>query len=301
MRVLQKNFFSISDMQTGLGRGLASLIPQARRKNNGTSSPAPRPGEAPQEVSPDRITVNPYQPRGPIDPEGLAELQSSIREHGILQPLVVTPTEQEGQYELIAGERRLTAARALGLKAVPVVVRDATKQQKLELALIENIQRTDLNPVERAQGYRRLIEEFSLTQEQIAERVGKARESVANTLRILHLEPEMQDALRAGKLTEGHAKVLLSVRDAAMRQKLFREMLKGMTVAEGARAARAGSGKAKQASSALKSPLLADEEDRVRTKLGTKVEINGDETRGEIRIRYFSSEERRNLIDELSS
>lgn len=278
-------------MTETLGRGLSALIPAAR-KGKGTDTV--------RELAPDAIDANPFQPRTDFDAKELEELKKSIAEHGILQPLVITPSKVKNRYELIAGERRLTAAKALRMKRVPVVIRAANRQQKLELALIENIQRADLNPIERALGYRKLIDEFSLTQEQVAKRVGKSRESVANGLRLLTLPDEYQQAIRAGRITEGHAKVLLSLRDEQKRREVFREMLKGLTVAESTKAVKSMHKKLHAARRSAKSTAMSDYEDRLRAALGTKVELSGTEQSGEIRIHYYSEEELRSLTDQLS-
>lgn len=280
-------------MPSALGRGLSSLIPNADRTQRGANGSM-------QDVPPAAIAANPYQPRTQIDVRALDELTQSIREHGILQPLVVSPGKEPGRYELIAGERRLTAAKALRLPTVPVVIRDANAQHKLELALIENIQRTDLNPVERSMAYQRLIDEFSLTQAEVAQRVGMSREAVANTLRLLHLPQEMRDALGSGRITEGHAKVLLSMRDRSQQEKLFQAMLKGMTVAAGTREARK-SASARTRKRQKSSATLDEYADRLREALGTKVLIEGTEHSGTIRIEYFAEEELRNLIKEITS
>src|SRR3954452_13976996 len=183
--------------RTGLGRGLGALIPQSTG------------GAGLLEINFDRSTANPWQPRLEIDETSLAELVQSVREHGVLQPLIVTRADND-TYALVAGERRWRAARAAGLLTVPVVVKETTPRQRLEIALVENIQRQDLSPLETAQAYRQLIDEHSLTQEAVAERVGKSRAAVANSLRLLQLDPAARDALATGKITEGHARALLS-------------------------------------------------------------------------------------------
>lgn len=173
----------------------------------GTLAQSPRGGgSGPAEIELERVTPNRRQPRGQMTEEALAELADSIREHGILQPLVVR--RQGERYELIAGERRLAAAKRAGLRTVPVVVREASEEESLELALIENLQREDINPMEAAEAYQRLMVEFGLTQEQVAERVGKSRAAVANALRLLKLPESIRESLRRGDIEEGHAKVL---------------------------------------------------------------------------------------------
>ncbi len=185
--------------RSGLGKGLEALIPVAQEPPAGLV-----------QVPVTAITPNPMQPRAALDPDVLAELAASIKEHGLIQPLIVTRQGPE-RYQLIAGERRWQAARLAGLATVPAIVKEATPQQTLELALVENIQRADLNPLEEAAAFRQLVEEFGLTQEQVAERVGKSRVAVTNTLRLLRLPAEVKQALADGTIQEGHARALLAL------------------------------------------------------------------------------------------
>ena len=201
-----------------LGRGLSSLIPPKGVSISATQEAGSKDsGERISEVSVDQIKANPHQPRQQFDRESLEDLINSIKVHGILQPLVVVKVQ--GGYELIAGERRLRAAKTLELSRVPVVVRTASEQEKLELALVENVQRQNLNPIEKASGYQLLVDEFSLTQEEVSKKVGQSRAAVANTLRLLSLPATIQNAISEGELTEGHAKVLLSVSSDRDREK----------------------------------------------------------------------------------
>jgi ParB family chromosome partitioning protein len=183
----------------GLGKGLEAIIPV-------TEEPAPGVTRVPVSA----ITRNPMQPREHFDADALGELAVSIKEHGLIQPLIVT---QQGpdRYQLITGERRWQAAKLAGLSSVDVIIKEATPQQQLELALVENVQRADLNPLEEAAAYRQLVDEFGLTQEQVAERVGKSRAAVANTLRLLRLPAKIQKALAEGAIREGHARALLAL------------------------------------------------------------------------------------------
>jgi ParB family chromosome partitioning protein len=183
----------------GLGKGLEALIPVAEEPARGVS-------EAPVAA----IQPNPMQPRTHLDPEALAELAASIDEHGLIQPLIVSQLGPE-HYQIIAGERRWQAARMAGLVMVPVIVKEATPQQALELALVENIQRADLNPLEEASAFQQLVDEFGLTQEQVAGRVGKSRVAVTNTMRLLRLPVEVKQALAEGTIREGHARALLAL------------------------------------------------------------------------------------------
>jgi ParB family chromosome partitioning protein len=194
--------------KTGLGRGLDALIPSG----DFTPETVPTTAFSGYETLPiDLINRNPRQPRSQIDQEELAELAASIRENGILQPLIVTPAEEPDKYILIAGERRLLAAGLAGLDSVPVIIREATEQQRLELALIENVQRADLTPLEAAEAYRQLADDFNQSHEQIAQQLGKSRVSITNTLRLLKLPEDVRLSLTRGEISEGHARILLSL------------------------------------------------------------------------------------------
>ena len=215
----------------GLGRGLDALIsPDAGASVSTDGSAAGR-----LEVEIGRVVPNPRQPRALFDEVALADLADSIRAHGVLQPLVVTVLHEEGggppRYQLIAGERRLQAARIAGLVLVPVTVRDATPREQLELAIVENVHRADLNAIEAAFAYRQLATEFGMTQEEIGRRVGRSRHTVANTLRLLNLPPSVQQDVRDGDLSEGHARALLGLSDPArIRQVATRAIQEGMNV-----------------------------------------------------------------------
>ncbi|MCH8049322.1 ParB/RepB/Spo0J family partition protein [Patescibacteria group bacterium] len=273
----------------GLGRGLSALIPQKIAPQPGTEA-AEVVERGAQEIPIDSIAANPLQPRKHFPSTELEDLLASIKEHGIIQPLVVTD-QGNGQYELIAGERRLRAAKMLGLKSVPVVVRTATEQQKLELALIENIQRQDLNPVEEARAYQSLIDLFSLKQEEVAKRVGKSRSYVTNTLRLLELDEKILAALAAGKITRSHARTLLAESDPKLREELFQQMIAGkMTV----RQAEAKAGMKKKALG--KDPNIAALEDQLRQALGTKVQLQMKGGTGKVTIHFYSKEELKELM-----
>ncbi|HXL02992.1 MAG TPA: ParB/RepB/Spo0J family partition protein [Candidatus Atribacteria bacterium] len=197
----------------GLGKGLEALIPGAGAFGARTI----------QEIDIDSIKVNPFQPRTQIDEEGLEDLANSIRVHGVLQPLLVRKME-EG-FELIAGERRWRAAKRAGLSTVPVIVEEVEEESRLEIALVENLQREDLPPLDLARGIKKLMEDFNLTQEEVAERVGKKRSTIANLLRLFDLPPSIQDLLQEGKITLGHAKALLSVESQEKQEELVEEIL----------------------------------------------------------------------------
>jgi ParB family chromosome partitioning protein len=284
-------------MSNGLGRGLGSLIPQ---KNDPVHTPPSSSIQAEGEVlrvSPDNIIANPRQPRNNFTDSGLDELVQSVREYGIIQPLVVTKTVQG--YELIAGERRLRAARLVGLKEVPIVIREADDQEKLEIALIENIQREDLNAVELALGYKKLAEEFNLNQDQLAKKLGKSRPVVTNTLRILQLPQAIQDALINGEITEGHAKILVGLDSEQKQFELFnriktRHLNVDTTLLEARRM-----GGTKQARIQI-NYADKDKEMLLRQFFGAKSEVKRIRKGGEVIVHFSSEEELEGIIKKIS-
>jgi ParB family chromosome partitioning protein len=278
--------------KSGLGRGLGALIP------GGEYAPAENSVTL---VSVDLVFPNPRQPRGDIRPEELEDLTASVREHGVLQPLIVTTGESDGQYILIAGERRLQAARLAGLKSVPVLVRQATDQQRLELAIIENVQRSDLSPLEEAEAYRQLAEDFNLLHEEIAARVGKSRVAVTNTLRLLKLPDAIKNALVEGRVSEGHARALLALPTPKAQSAALRTVLaKGLNVRQTEELVRKLSGaKPAPKPKAARPPDLAELEERLRTGLGTKVTLRTGRKGGTLTIHYYSDEELDALLGRL--
>ncbi|MEK7530140.1 MAG: ParB/RepB/Spo0J family partition protein [Patescibacteria group bacterium] len=283
--------------KSGLGKGLGSLIPDkmTERVISASADSTTTSGRV-LEVPVDRVEVNPRQPRTHFSPSDLEDLIASIKQYGIVQPLVVTQTSTG--YQLIAGERRLRSAKAIGLEFVPVVVRTATEQEKLELALIENIQRQDLNPVEEARAYRALIDSFDLTQEEVAKRVGKSRSAVANTIRLLDLNDEMLEALMEGEITRSHARALLAQSDPVLRNQMFLQMLAGdMSVREAetlSSTKRAG----RSALPVIKDPNVEAQERSLESLFGTKVRIESKpDGKGKIAIHYFSNEELYHVLD----
>jgi ParB family chromosome partitioning protein len=279
-----------SERPTGLGRGLAALIPQR----------APT-GQGAIEIPLDRIRQNPRQPRLRMDDAALGTLTASIREHGVIQPVLVVETIDG--YQLVAGERRVRAARAAGLERIPAVVRQLAEHQQLELALVENLQREDLDPIEAARAYRSLIDEFAFSQEDLASRVGRARSTVANTLRLLDLHPAVQAALVEGSLTEGHARAIGGLEpeaqapaakaviddDLSVRQtdELVRRLRTPREPATSAQAAR------------TPDPELERVEEDLRRALGTKVRMARSRRGGRIVIEYYGQDELHRLYDRL--
>jgi ParB family chromosome partitioning protein len=264
----------------GLGRGLASLIPQ--RAAGG--------GQA--EIPVARVRRNPFQPRRAVDDAALQALAASVAEHGVLQPILVTAT-LDG-YQLVAGERRLRAAEMAGLERIPAVIREVTEQAQLELALVENIQRADLDPLEEAHAYRQLIEEFGLDQEAVAARVGRARSSVANKLRLLDLAAEVQAAVAAGEISEGHARAIAGLAEvAAQRALLALVMTRGLSVRQTEELARRMKDRPAHAADAGRAPDpdLERLEGELRSALGTRVSVTATRKGGRITIEYYSSED----------
>ena len=265
----------------GLGRGLDALFNENSTENGGVIN-----------VSLNDIEPNREQPRKDFDEEALSELAESIAEHGLIQPIVVKP-ETNGRYSIIAGERRWRACRIAGLYEVPVVIKDADPQELMELALIENLQREDLNAVEEALGYRSLIDSFALTQEQVAKRVGKSRTAVTNALRLLNLTEEELQALRMGAITAGHARALLSVEDEAVRRQMLELATNGSSVRELEKmATKAKKGKTSAKKVQAKPTFYSEVELSLKNELHRKVNITptGD-GKGKITIEFFSDEE----------
>jgi len=283
-------------MPYGLGRGLNSLIPSKKVIQAFSEAEAPQ-GVRLIDVPVKNIRPNPKQPREDFGYQDLEDLINSIKEHGILQPLIVTKIDGEN-YELIAGERRYRAAKFLNLRTVPAVVRTVKDQEKLELALVENIQRKNLNPIEEARAFSRLMQEFNLTQENVAERIGKSRPVVANALRLLGLPEEIQQALRSGKIKESHARTLLALSDEKSQIKYFAKILKGeLSVRETENAVRRAKGVRQ---TKINNPILAAKEEAIRGALGTKVEIKKRGERGQVIIHFYSDEELNNLVKKIS-
>ena len=278
-----------SGKRRALGRGLDALIPTGSPEVATSSGVT---DTALLRIPVDRVRPNPFQPRQQFDDTELEELASSIRANGLLQPIVVRAKGAE--YELVAGERRLRAAQRAGLQEIPAIVRQVDDHEALELALIENLQRSDLNPIEEARAYERLRDEFGLTQEQIAARVGKHRSTIANALRLLRLPQDLQDELAAGRLTAGHARALLSVDSPEEQRRLAREFLRtGASVRDAER-------RAQPARKQLPDANWRAVEDELRRLLDTKVRLlpRRDGT-GKLEIEYFSLDQLNALLTRL--
>ena len=280
--------------RSGLGKGLDALIPTGHKTTSGEGGIA--------QVPIDSIQRNPRQPREKFDLEELENLAVSIREHGVIQPLIVAPGKNE-IYTLIAGERRLQAARKAGLKTVPVVIRHATDQQFLELALIENVQRADLNAIEEAEAYQHLAKEFKLSHETIASRVGKSRAAVTNTLRLLEASAPVKQALVDGRITEGHARAMLALPSAKAQENLLNQVMNlDLSVRQTEALAAKLSGKKPTGRRRVGlNADLSDIEKRLLSKLGTRVSVkHNKDGKGRITIYYYSNEELDSLLDKLT-
>jgi|SRR5688572_23153140 ParB family chromosome partitioning protein len=280
--------------RSGLGKGLDALIPTGQTTPSGD-------GSGITQVAVDLIQRNPRQPREKFDIEELENLAASIREHGVIQPLIVSPGKN-GIYVLIAGERRLQASRKAGLKTVPVVIRHASDQQLLELALIENVQRADLNPIEEAEAYQHLSKEFKMSHDAIAARVGKSRVAVTNTIRLLDVSAAVKQALVDGQISEGHARAMLRLSSATAQEELLKKVVTlDLSVRQTEMLARKYSGqKAISGKKASRSADVSDVERRLRSSLGTKVSLKHGKKGGTVTIYYYSNEELDSLLDKLT-
>ncbi len=288
----------------GLGRGLGSLIPKKININDYSDFSLDEKSKelvdsrgGVVEVDPKKIVPNPYQPRKEFDPISLNNLVESIKEHGIIQPLIVSP-EKDGSYELIAGERRLRSAIELNMFSVPVIVRDISNQKKLELALIENLQREDLNPIDSAVAYNQLINEFNLTQDDLAKKLGKPRSTITNTLRFLALPEEIKKALTEKRISEAHAKYLLGLDNEVKQLTIFRKILyNNLSVRETNKLIRESGG-------TRKAKVIIGENDKkiidsLQTYLGTKVDIKRAQKGGKVEINFYSDDDLNSIIKKI--
>lgn len=277
----------------GLGKGLDAIIPtkeNAQSDSGVTYLPV------------DQILANPNQPRQVMEDEALQDLAASIREHGILQPLILSADpQQSGQYYLIAGERRLRAARLAGLEQVPVLFRQVTDQERLELALIENVQRADLSPLETAEAYQQLHEAFNLSHDEIAAQVGKSRTAVSNTLRLLKLAEPVRSALADGKITEGHARALLGLNAASAQVAAVQMVIShDLTVRQTEEYVRKLTGIRPQPAKVVTPPPEVEAlEEQLRSYLGTRVTLRKGKKGGSLTIHFFSDEELNALVTQI--
>ncbi|MEK6221623.1 MAG: ParB/RepB/Spo0J family partition protein [Chloroflexota bacterium] len=280
--------------KSGLGKGLEALIPT-------TPVNSAIPASGVDRVPVDRIIPNPQQPRSIFPKKLLNELADSITEHGVIQPLIVTQGGQADQFVLIAGERRLQAAKLAGLKIVPVVIREANNQELLELAIIENVQREDLSPLETAWAYKRLKEEFKLKDDQVAARVGFSREAVTNKINLLSQPKTVQEALAHGLISEGHARAIRGLSAQAQSAAIKTVIDKGFSVRQTEEHARNLKGKKSKTPKPGKrlSPEILEMQNRLRDTLGTKVNLSHGAKGGTISLYYYSDEELNTLLEKL--
>ena len=273
---------------SALGRGLTSLIPQRAHADGAVI-----------DISLARISANPYQPRKHWDDADLADLAASIREHGVLQPVLVTETIDG--FQLIAGERRVRASRLAGLERVPALVRQLADRDQLEIALVENLQRADLDPIDEATAYRQLIDEFGMTQERVSERVGKARATVANSLRLLDLHADVQAAIADGRLSAGHGRAIGGLPAASQPQAARTAIAQGLSVRQAEELVRRLREPKQVAATPdpRQDPDLERVEERLRQHFGTKVSLSRSRSGGRIVIEYYSDEELGRLFERL--
>ncbi|WP_134683588.1 ParB/RepB/Spo0J family partition protein [Brevibacillus migulae] len=277
-------------MSRGLGKGLSALI----------NSNLVEESDQVTEALLGDIRPNPYQPRKEFAAEAIQELAESIKEHGVIQPLIVRKSIKG--YELVAGERRLRAAKEAGLQRVPVVVKQYTDQQLMEIALIENLQRENLNPIEEAEAYEKLIGHYSYTQDELAKRIGKSRPHVANILRLLQLPLKIRELVAVGSLTMGHARALLPIEDEDQQwQVAFDVVKKGLSVRQLEELVKAlnVSRETKSKKPVKKEKAFTQMEERLRTYFGTSVRINKGAKKGKIEIEFYSSDDLQRILDML--
>ena len=268
--------------KTGLGKGLGALL-----VNNVIEEEKVQEGEAVQSLKIIEVEPNREQPRRNFDEEALEELANSIKEYGVIQPIIVT--KQEDYYQIVAGERRWRASKKAGLSEIPAIVREYDKQKNSEIALIENIQREDLNPIEKALAIRTLLDTYNLTQQKLADKLGISRSGLANTVRILNLSPEVIELVKEGKLTEGHCKALLAIEDTEKQYKVAVQMIEsGDSVREAEKQVKT---KKKKASNDRYEPIYREIETSFRNFFGTKVKLDAKQRSGKIIIQYSSNED----------
>lgn len=273
-------------VKRGLGKGLEALIPKAEQKEKGLVI----------EMDVESLTPNLFQPRKNFDKEKMEELKGSIKKHGIIQPIVVR--KMANGYEIVAGERRLKAAKEIGLRKIPAIIKSINNEKSLEIALVENIQREDLNPVEQANAFKRLIDEFKLTQQELAEATGKSRALVTNTIRLLKLNPEIQKNIAEGKISFGHAKLLLSIEDEEMQSAVCERIIANdLSVRDTERLIK-NIEKVQKKQFKVKNITIErfpEVEGKLRDILGTKVSILYDGKKGKINIEFYNKEDLRRI------
>jgi len=280
----------MSNGKKGLGKGLEALIPTVDKSNDNI-----------RDINISEIQANRHQPRRKFDDEKISELEASITEHGVLQPIILRSIPKG--YEIVAGERRWRAAVKAGLRNIPAVVKELTDAEVMAIALIENLQREDLNSIEEATAYRRLMNEFGLTQEDLSKKLGKSRSLIANTVRLLNLDKEIQNLITDDKITAGHARALLAIEDTDERMKLAGAISEGnISVRQAEELVKKRSEKKDQKGKRRReiNPVLADITEKLQRSLGTRVKIKGNERRGKIEIEFYSGDELERILEVLN-
>lgn len=286
---MMKEMIKVSTKKSALGKGLGALIPEINEVKEKESSVT--------EIDINEIMPNEKQPRKKFDEENIKGLAESIKEHGIIQPILV---RKEGEYyKIVAGERRWRAARIAGLKKVPVIQKEMTDREMMEISLIENLQREDLNPIEEALAYKKLIEDFNLTQEQIAERVGKSRPVIANSLRLLNLDKRVIDFIIQEKLSEGHGRILASIENKETQFEIAKKIIEDeLNVRQTEKIIKNIKEKSnKKSDKPKKDTYIKEIEEKLMYQLGTKVSISNKKKKGIIEIEYYSKEDLERILD----
>ena len=272
----------------GLGRGLEALIPMEQKSEENV-----------QEIDIKKIVANDKQPRKDFDEQKLGELADSMKQHGVLQPVILR--KKGNIYEMVAGERRLRAATKAGIQKIPAIIKELSDTEVMEIALIENLQREDLNPIEEALAYRSLMSDFGLTQEELSKRVGKSRSLIANTVRLLNLDKETQDLVAQDELTAGHARALLSIQNKKERLNLAKKISAGdLSVRQTEQMVKKISDERKQSKTQKSkeiNPVMLDITEKLQRTLGTRVRIKGNEKRGKIEIEFYSGDELERILE----
>ncbi|AYO32125.1 ParB/RepB/Spo0J family partition protein [Biomaibacter acetigenes] len=272
----------------GLGKGLSALIPMDDKEQENV-----------QDIKISEIRANKNQPRKKFDEEKIRELSDSIKEHGVLQPIIVR--KKDGGYELVAGERRWRAAQKAGIEKIPAIIKDLSDADVMEIALIENLQREDLNPLEEAEAYKKLIDEFGMTQEELSKRVGKSRSQIANTVRLLNLDEEIKKLISEEKLTAGHARALLAIEDKKERLKIAKKISESnMSVRETEETVKKKTQEKKKNKNQEINPVFIDITEKLQRALGTRVKVKGTEKRGKIEIEYYSEDELERILETIA-
>jgi ParB family chromosome partitioning protein len=285
----------VTNKKSALGKGLGALIPDSAVEEKEREKELNNDNVL--EIDINKITPNEMQPRKTFDEEKLHQLSQSIKENGIIQPIIVT--KEKDFYIIVAGERRWRAAKLAGLKKVPIISRTLSDKEIMELSLIENLQREDLNPIEEALAYKRLTEEFNLTQEEVSNKVGKSRPAITNSLRLLNLDKRIQNYLTEGTISEGHGRVLAGIEKNEVQYELAKKIIdEGLNVRQTEKLSKTFEASKKRVKNEISKNLyIKDIEDKFKTILGTKVTINDGKKKGKIEIEYYSEEDLQRIID----